>query len=47
MKKISIVSPTYNEERNILDLHKTIKNITDTLPYDFEFIYIDNIVSIY
>ncbi len=42
MKKISIVSPTYNEERNILDLHKTIKNITDNLPYDFEFIYIDN-----
>ena len=42
MKKISIVSPTYNEERNILDLHKTIKNVTDKLPYDFEFIYIDN-----
>ena len=42
MKKISIVSPTYNEENNIVALHTTIKDITDKLNYDFEFIYIDN-----
>jgi glycosyltransferase involved in cell wall biosynthesis len=44
MKKITIVSPTYNEEDNILLLYKSIKNEIHKYEnkYSFEFIIIDN-----
>ena len=44
MKKlISIVTPCYNEEENVEELHDQIKQIMSELPeYDYEHLYIDN-----
>ena len=42
MKKISIVTPTFNEEENIERLCKEIKVEAETLKYDYEHIIIDN-----
>jgi len=42
-KLISIVTPCYNENGNVEELHRQIKAIFDALPqYDYEHIYIDN-----
>jgi glycosyltransferase involved in cell wall biosynthesis len=42
-KLISIVTPCYNEEENVDDLHTQIVQVMSELPeYDFEHIYIDN-----
>jgi len=42
-KLISIVTPCYNEEENVEDLHAQITQIMSELPdYNFEHIYIDN-----
>lgn len=41
-KLISIVTPCYNEEDNIDELCQRVANIMDTLPYDYEHIFIDN-----
>jgi glycosyltransferase involved in cell wall biosynthesis len=43
MKRISIVTPCYNEKENVEDLHAQIIQIMSELPqYRFEHIYIDN-----
>jgi glycosyltransferase involved in cell wall biosynthesis len=43
MKKlISIVTPCYNEEENVEELHERIAAVMRDLPYDYEHIYIDN-----
>lgn len=42
MKKISIVSPTFNEEGNVDELYKRITETMATLPYEYEIIFIDN-----
>jgi glycosyltransferase involved in cell wall biosynthesis len=43
MKKISIVTPCYNEEDNVYNLYFTVKNIFKSLPqYEYEHIFIDN-----
>lgn len=42
MKKISIVTPTFNEEGNIERLCSEIKNVFKNLDYDYEHIVIDN-----
>jgi glycosyltransferase involved in cell wall biosynthesis len=43
MKLISIVTPCYNEEGNVEELHTQIVRVMSGLPqYDFEHIYIDN-----
>src|SRR3990167_24811 len=43
MKKISIVTPCYNEEDNVQECYSQIKKILDTLPhYTYEHIFIDN-----
>lgn len=42
MKKISILTPTYNEEENIVMLCKKIKDEFKRLNYDYEHIVIDN-----
>ena len=42
MKKISIVTPTYNEEKNVEKLCIEIKSIFEKLSYDYEHIVIDN-----
>jgi len=42
-KKISVVTPCYNEEENIYDVYNTIKQIRDTYQkYEWEHIFIDN-----
>mgnify|MGYP001216550695 FL=1 len=42
MKKISFVTPTFNEEANIENLCEAIKNEITKLNYDYEHIVIDN-----
>ncbi|MBA2710858.1 MAG: glycosyltransferase family 2 protein [Tatlockia sp.] len=43
MKLISIVTPCYNEEANIEEIHKQVKAVCDTLPdYRYEHVFIDN-----
>ncbi len=42
MKKISIVVACYNESGNIKELYRRIKNIFDSIKYDFELIFVDN-----
>ncbi len=41
-KLISIVTPCYNEEDNVDELHERISFVMASLPYDYEHIYIDN-----
>ncbi|MBP0628121.1 glycosyltransferase family 2 protein [Cupriavidus sp. AcVe19-1a] len=41
-KLISIVTPCYNEEENIEELHRRIAEVMSKLPYDYEHICIDN-----
>lgn len=42
MKKVSIVIPAYNEEKNIEPLVKEVKRILKTLPYNYEIIIVDD-----
>jgi polyisoprenyl-phosphate glycosyltransferase len=42
MPKISIVTPTYNEEPNVEELHARIARVMQTLDCDYEHIFIDN-----
>lgn len=43
MKKISIVSPCYNEEENLPELYRRINDVMSTHPeYDYEIIWADN-----
>lgn len=43
MKLISIVTPCYNEEKNIEEIYKRVKDIFNSLPdYQYEHIFIDN-----
>lgn len=41
-KKISIVTPCFNEEENVEELYGRIAAVMATLPYDYEHLYIDN-----
>ncbi|HEY8101359.1 MAG TPA: glycosyltransferase family 2 protein [Burkholderiaceae bacterium] len=41
-KLLSIVTPCYNEESNVEELHTRIASVMATLPYEYEHIYIDN-----
>lgn len=42
MKKVSIVVPVYNEENLLSELISRLQKATGDLPYDFEFILIDD-----
>lgn len=42
MKGISIVVPVFNEEDNVQELHKEIKEVCEELPYKYEIIFIDD-----
>jgi len=42
MKKISIITPCYNEEENLEELYQRICRAMETLNYDYEHILIDN-----
>ena len=42
-KKLSIILPSYNEERNIKDTFNTvIKSLNKSLIYNFEIIFVDD-----
>jgi len=43
MKLISVVSPCYNEEENVEELYRQVKEVFNDLPaYNYEHIFIDN-----
>lgn len=43
MKKISIVTPCYNEEKNVRNIYEKVKNVFKNLnQYEYEHIFIDN-----
>jgi len=42
MKLISIISPCFNEEDNVQELHDRIAKVMENLNYDYEHILIDN-----
>jgi len=43
MKRISIVTPCYNEEANVEEVYKQVKEVFSTIPqYQYEHIFIDN-----
>ncbi len=43
MKLISIVTPCYNEEANVAELYRQVKDVFDKLPqYCYEHVFIDN-----
>jgi len=43
MKKITIMTPCYNEEGNIEDLYLRVKEVFNQLPnYEYEHLFIDN-----
>ncbi|CCI04469.1 glycosyltransferase family 2 protein [Microcystis aeruginosa] len=43
MKKISVVSPCYNEEGNVKELYLETRAVFESLPeYDYEHIFVDN-----
>lgn len=44
-KLISIITPCFNEEENISELHERISAVMDVLDYDYEHILIDNASS--
>lgn len=41
-KRISIVTPCFNEEGNVAELSSRIAKVMEALPYDYEHIFIDN-----
>jgi glycosyltransferase involved in cell wall biosynthesis len=45
MKKISIVSPTFNEEGNVGPLYQRVTSVMQSTSYDYELIFIDNCSS--
>ncbi|MCH9634295.1 MAG: putative glycosyltransferase [Chlamydiae bacterium] len=42
MKKISVVTPCFNEEDNIEEIYKQVKEVFKNLNYSYEHIFIDN-----
>lgn len=43
MKKISVIVPVYNEEKNVPLMHQALSNIVEKLVnYDFEFIFVND-----
>jgi len=42
MKKISIMTPCYNEEENVFELYSRVKDIFKILNYQYEHLFIDN-----
>jgi len=42
MKLISIISPCFNEEENVQELHDRVAKVMESLNYDYEHILIDN-----
>jgi polyisoprenyl-phosphate glycosyltransferase len=42
MKKISIVTPCYNEEENVNEIYERIKSVMESSHYAYEHIFVDN-----
>jgi polyisoprenyl-phosphate glycosyltransferase len=42
MKKISVLIACFNEEDNIIPMYSRLQKATKKIPYNFEYIYIDN-----
>lgn len=42
MKKITIVSPTHNEEGNVEALYLRVQSVMESCSYDYELLFIDN-----
>ena len=43
MKKISILTPCFNEEENVRDVYERVRSVMETLPaYAYEHLFIDN-----
>ncbi|MFM2026268.1 MAG: hypothetical protein RLZZ339_983, partial [Cyanobacteriota bacterium] len=43
MKKITVMTPCYNEEGNVEDLYLRVKEVFNQLPnYEYEHLFIDN-----
>ena len=42
MKKLSVITPCYNEQDNVLELYERIRATLKDLPYEYEHIFIDN-----
>ena len=42
MYRISVVVPVYNEEGNVLELHREIKEVCQTNEYEYEIIFVDD-----
>lgn len=42
MKKISVISPIYNEEKNVSLLYERLTKVAGSLPYEFEFIFVND-----
>lgn len=46
MKLISVVTPCYNEEQNVAEVYRQVKNVFEDLPqYKYEHLFIDNASS--
>lgn len=41
-KKISVIIPCYNEQGNIESMYTRLSKVFKKLPYDYEFVYVDN-----
>ena len=42
MKKISVITPVYNESENIIECSESVKEFFNKLDYDYEHIFVDN-----
>jgi len=42
IRKISVVIPVYNEEENVPILYKQLKEVLDSLSYDYEIIFVND-----
>lgn len=42
MTKVSIVVPVYNEEGNVAELHKEIKDVCEENRYEYEIIFVND-----
>ena len=42
MKKISILTPCYNEEENVDELYERIRDVMQGFDYEYEHVFIDN-----
>ncbi|UCE80201.1 MAG: glycosyltransferase family 2 protein [Nitrospiraceae bacterium] len=39
---VSVVIPLYNEEENVLELHKSLKSVLDALALEYEILFVDD-----